>query len=90
MINERYQVYPNRCGKTPTDGNRGALRTGFVEENQEMNALGLAGHFAAVTYEEAGEARFYIFTSTPEDSPYPNIPMWMGPYSAHSEEIVPM
>lgn len=90
MDKNHYQAYPNRRGKKPEDGNRGALRVGFVEENTEMNARGLAGHFAAVTYEENGEVLFYAFTSTPEDSPFPNNPMWIGPWRAHSEEIVPM
>ncbi len=90
---ERYQVYPNRCGKPREDvedNHRGALRTGFVEENQEMVKRELAGYYAAVTHEDKGAVRFYVFTSTPADSLFPNIPMWVGPFTGLSEEIVPM
>ena len=89
MLNvNKFQAYPNRCGKRPADDNRGALRVGIVEDNTDTHSRGLAGHMAAVTHEFNGEARFYIFTATPADSLFPNIPMWVGPYQAYSEEIL--
>lgn len=88
MIEGHCQVYPNWLGKMTGDENRGPERTGFVDETQAMIDKELAGHFAAVTHEEHGTARFYIFTCTPESSLFPNVPMWAGPYTANSEEIV--
>lgn len=86
----RCQVYPNWLGKMTGDENRGPIRFGMVEENQAMQRLGAAGNFAAVTREENGEVRFYYFTATPENSLFPNNPLWIGPCQALSEEIVPM
>lgn len=83
-----YKTYPNRNGKKPADESRGVLRVGIVEENADTTRTGLAGHMAAVTHEADGEVRFYIFTATPEDSMFPNNPLWLGPYMALSEEIV--
>lgn len=85
-----YQSYPNRRGKPRDDDNRGALRVGIVEENEATEAAGLAGYLAAVTHEEHGEVRFYIGRLTPSDSQFPNVWLWVGPYWALSEEIVPM
>jgi hypothetical protein len=83
-----YKTYPNRNGKKPDDESRGALRVGIVEANADTTRTGLAGYVAAVTHEADGEVRFYIFTTTPEDSMFPNNPLWIGPYTALSEEIV--
>jgi hypothetical protein len=61
-----------------------------VEENESMEAAGLAGYPAAVTYEADGEVRFYIWTITQPYTQFPNVGLWIGPYWALSEEIVPM
>jgi hypothetical protein len=82
-----YQVYPNWVGKPREDENRGALRTGFVEDNADMVKRELAGYFAAVTSERNGFVRFYIWKVTPETAPFPNVGLWIGPYKALSEEI---
>lgn len=90
-MNERsYQVYPNVCGKKPDDENRGALRVGMVEENADMQSRGLSGYMAAVTHEALGRVRFYILSTTSENALFPNVMLWIGPYEANSEEIVPM
>lgn len=73
-------VSPNRLGKDPEDENRGALRVGVVERNDDTETEGIAGFQAAVTYEEHGDVRFYVW----------QLEMWVGPYWALSEEIVPM
>ncbi len=90
MDTNRFQVYPNRVGKPREDDNRGALRVGMVEDNVGTQERELAGYFAAVTHEYKGEVRFYIWTITPDNALFPNVGMWMGPYSGHSEEIIPM
>lgn len=79
-----YQSYPKarRGQSTP-------VRVGVVEENEDMLARELAGHFAAVTHEADGLVRFYIFTSTPMDALFPDAPLWIGPYQGLSEEILP-
>src|SRR5689334_8132923 len=80
-----YVSYPNWFGKTREDHfNRGALRVGVVEQNEDTESAGIDGYLAAVTHEESGEARFYIW------DPEPPSGLWLGPYWALSEEIVPM
>lgn len=82
MLNVTYNAYPNRCGKKRTDDNRGALRVGIVEDNADMQDLGIAGRTAAVTHEAEGYVRFYSLTMEG------NIFVWDGPFEAHSEEIL--
>lgn len=77
---EPLQVYPNWQGKTRGDENRGALRVGVVEENFDTIEKSLAGHVAAVTHEEHGAVRIYVWRSV----------SWVGPFWALSEEIIPM
>jgi hypothetical protein len=89
MNQNRYQVYPNRIGKERESKNRGALRVGYVEDNADMVKRELAGYFAAVTNERNGVVRFYIWTTTPAEALFPNVGLWIGPYTALSEEIVP-
>lgn len=83
-----YQTYPNQIGHKPGGETRGVIRTGMVEENADTKHQGVAGYFAAVTYEAEGEVRFYVFSATPSESRFPNVPSWMGPYTALSEEIL--
>lgn len=83
-----YRIYPNQINHKPGEEARGVLRTGYVEKNEDTKARGLAGYFAAVTHEADGEVRFYVFTATARDHKFPNTPLWMGPYTALSEEIL--
>jgi hypothetical protein len=83
-----YRTYPNQIGHKPGEADRGVVRTGMVEENEDTKDRGLADYFAAVTHEANGEVRFYVFTATPSDSKFPNIPLWKGPYTSLSEEIL--
>lgn len=83
MSESQYKVYPNRLGKPRTNENRGALRVGVVEENPDTEESGLAGYFAAVTHEEKGMIRFYVWSASPE-----NVSLWFGPYRSLSEYIL--
>lgn len=80
-----YLVSPNRCGKGHADEPRGALRIGIVDENEDTEESGLDGLLAAVTHEEDGEVRFYVWEPVQGD-----VIVWVGPHWAHSEEILPM
>jgi hypothetical protein len=76
-----YQTYPkSRRGMSRP------VRMGRVEANDDTQEL--AGYVAAVTHEEDGWVRFYIYTETPAEALFPRTPLWIGPYQGLSEEIV--
>jgi hypothetical protein len=85
---DSFRTYPNLVGHRPSDSDRGALRTGIVEENQDTKRIGIAGELAAVTHEQAGEVRFYVFILPDDESDRPGVSRWMGPYMGLSEEIL--
>lgn len=75
-------TYPNQLGKMRgTETGKGCLRSGVIEVNDDTEEMGIAGQLAAVTHEEDGMARVYIFL--PGD-----IPVWVGPKTVLSEEVL--
>lgn len=89
MIGE-YKTYPNMRGHVRGEEGRGALRSGMVMRNDDTIKTGIDGYFAAVTYEQDGWVRCYLYQLTPGESLFPNTPMWIGPYQVLSEEIEEM
>jgi len=84
MNAKNYTVHPN--AQTPVKGaNRMApgapLRSGMIEENDDTTRMGIANQFAAVTREDEGFARVYIFRFSEDVS------VWEGPHRLHSEEV---
>lgn len=87
MKNTDMQTYPNIQGHMIGDENRGGLRNGVVIENSDTQRAGTAGYPAVVTRESDGWIRFYIYTLAADDSLFPGVPVWKGPFTGLSEEI---
>lgn len=69
---------------TMARGKRMPVRSGTVEENTDTLSKGLAGFFVAVTREELGVVRYYIWCTLPGRK----YACWVGPFQGLSEEIV--
>jgi hypothetical protein len=88
-MDKTYFVYPNYRGCVRgQEDNRGVLRNGVVENNQDMQARAIGGLPAYVTQEAKGQVRFYVFLYTDKDAEFPNVPLYCGPYTANSEDII--
>ena len=77
-----FNVYPNYRGHKIGMPRRGCLRSGIVVANTDTESLGIVGHMAAVTHEEDGLVRYYVWTTPPQHAG-----LWVGPYNGLTEDI---
>jgi hypothetical protein len=91
-VNDEFVVYPNIRSHVIAQEPRGYLRAGLVAENEETRSMYIAGYKAAgqkavVTQESDGWCRFYIWTKPHAEDLFPDVMIWVGPFSSISEDI---